>query len=295
MICPDCEQETDKLMKLTNSCVQCYKRYQNKKSRKQVYVPLKDIKGTPEYNRVMGKRHSVIKEEPEIIEDLQETISNKIKDILIENKVDVELVDLQSVLLTLNLLKQFTYNFEQRKQQTEQAIKVIDMFKTDIQHKIENSEIGTEEYKRAQDEFYYLLKDRRKYKNSSNIMNEVNGLIYILNNIPNFSNTLSAHVSQLEKIKEYQENPVYHCKADKDMIDNEQFKEYNKKEFEVDVVVTGISNSKKPKHFIRTVKAINKYQAEKMVRTFILTRYKNVKLHESNVVELNKEESDNDN
>lgn len=56
MICPDCEMKVDDLIKSTGTCIACYKRYQNMKYRKEEYVPLKDIKGTKEYNRAMGRR-----------------------------------------------------------------------------------------------------------------------------------------------------------------------------------------------------------------------------------------------
>lgn len=58
MICPDCEMEADKLVNSTNTCILCYKRYQNMKYHKKEYIPLKDIKGTKEYNRAMGRRLS---------------------------------------------------------------------------------------------------------------------------------------------------------------------------------------------------------------------------------------------
>lgn len=56
MKCPDCEMEVKEIMKSRGICIPCYKRYQNMKYRKQEYVPLKDIKGTKEYNRAMGRR-----------------------------------------------------------------------------------------------------------------------------------------------------------------------------------------------------------------------------------------------
>ena len=67
MICPDCEMETDKLVSTTGTCMFCYKRQQNKKYRGEEYIPLKDIKGTIEYNRVMGRRNSTkAKHEPTV-------------------------------------------------------------------------------------------------------------------------------------------------------------------------------------------------------------------------------------
>ena len=58
MLCPDCEMEVDRLVGSTGTCIACYRRYQNMKYHKMDYVPLKDIKGTPEYNRAMRKRLS---------------------------------------------------------------------------------------------------------------------------------------------------------------------------------------------------------------------------------------------
>lgn len=54
MICPDCELEVDKLTS-RGMCKRCYKRIYSCKSRNQEYVPLREIKGTTEYNRAMGK------------------------------------------------------------------------------------------------------------------------------------------------------------------------------------------------------------------------------------------------
>ena len=61
MKCPDCEMEVDKLVSTTNTCMFCYKRYQNKKYKGEEYIPLVAIKGSVEYNRAMGKRLSRIK------------------------------------------------------------------------------------------------------------------------------------------------------------------------------------------------------------------------------------------
>lgn len=58
MICPDCEMDTSKFVKSRGICVACYKRLMNAKSRKLPYIPVKDIKGTHEYNRVMSRRLS---------------------------------------------------------------------------------------------------------------------------------------------------------------------------------------------------------------------------------------------
>lgn len=75
MLCPDCELEVDHLVKSRGICNACYRRYQNSRYRKIDYVPLKDIKGTSEYNRAMGKRNGASKRKK----------SAKTKDYKIEN------------------------------------------------------------------------------------------------------------------------------------------------------------------------------------------------------------------
>lgn len=55
MICPDCELEVDKLNS-RGICGDCYKRIYSCKGKGREYIPLKDIKGTVEYNRAMGRR-----------------------------------------------------------------------------------------------------------------------------------------------------------------------------------------------------------------------------------------------
>lgn len=59
MICPDCEMEVKKLTS-RGICTRCYKRIYSCKTKEKEYIPLKDLKGTKEYNRAMGRRLSSI-------------------------------------------------------------------------------------------------------------------------------------------------------------------------------------------------------------------------------------------
>jgi len=59
MICPDCEMEVKKLTS-RGICTKCYKRIYSCKTKEKEYIPLKDLKGTKEYNRAMGRRLSSI-------------------------------------------------------------------------------------------------------------------------------------------------------------------------------------------------------------------------------------------
>lgn len=78
MKCPDCEMEVDKLIKSTGTCIACYKRYQNMKYRGEEYKPLKDIKGTNEYNRVMGRRLGTMnRKNSSTAKEVNEVLSNK--------------------------------------------------------------------------------------------------------------------------------------------------------------------------------------------------------------------------
>ena len=55
MICPDCELEVEKLTK-SGICKSCYRRKNDMKYKGKEYTPIKDLKGTGEYNKVMGRR-----------------------------------------------------------------------------------------------------------------------------------------------------------------------------------------------------------------------------------------------
>ena len=85
-ICKDCEMEVEKLNK-EGICHQCYIRktnnvYLNKKNgTNNPYVPLKDIKGTIEYNRVMGRRAATNKKK-----NPQVTVTKTTYKIMNENK-----------------------------------------------------------------------------------------------------------------------------------------------------------------------------------------------------------------
>lgn len=63
MYCPDCEMEVEKLTK-EGICLKCTARKNNMMYKDRVnntnigYIPIKNLKGTTEYNRVMGRRLS---------------------------------------------------------------------------------------------------------------------------------------------------------------------------------------------------------------------------------------------
>lgn len=87
-ICKDCEMEVDKL-NLDGICHQCYIRktnnvYLNKKNgTNNPYIPLKDIKGTIEYNRVMGRRRATLEKKNN---KSQVTVTKTTYKIMNENK-----------------------------------------------------------------------------------------------------------------------------------------------------------------------------------------------------------------
>lgn len=109
MKCPDCEMNTDRLVASTGTCLPCYKRYQNMKYRKIDYIPLKDIKGTTEYNKVMGKRNATIArhkgdKDYKINDKTKKTkkavISTRTTDIkydIVENQYDIVMDDIKKI------------------------------------------------------------------------------------------------------------------------------------------------------------------------------------------------------
>lgn len=114
MICKDCEMEVEKVSKKTGRCHKCTIRKNNCDYKKIEYVPLKDLKGTPEYNRVMGRRYhgtktaeivvdkineKEIKSDVEQIEDTQRKIANETVDKDIQDAIERLKIDKS----TLNL------------------------------------------------------------------------------------------------------------------------------------------------------------------------------------------------
>lgn len=57
MICKDCEMEVEKIGAKTGICHKCTIRKNNATYLKKEYVPLKDLKGTKEYNKIIGRRY----------------------------------------------------------------------------------------------------------------------------------------------------------------------------------------------------------------------------------------------
>lgn len=98
MICPDCEMEIDKLT-TQGRCKQCSVRYNqlnylNKKNgTNKEYVPLKELKGTTEYKRVMAKRKGVEVTKPTVKHIVRTVEADPLKEAInkIQKEVEVEL------------------------------------------------------------------------------------------------------------------------------------------------------------------------------------------------------------
>lgn len=300
MICPDCEQENEKLVKSKGICMQCYKRYQNKKYRGEEYIPIKDMKGTAEYNRVMGKRNGTAKRKEKVTSKVtnpvirkpkenkaKDYIENKIDEILNANDLDIGLVDIQSVKLTLELMKDLFYNFDDKRDKFVKAISLIDLLKCDVQHEIENCDIEDKElYQFVNDKNYYLLKKRRLYKNSHDVLEKLSNMAFTINSIAGFNAMMDDNIKMVSDLKEAQENPKYNVKIDEGMLKYDFTREDPRRRFQVKTTLTGLYNQRKAQEFTRNVMAFNPDDAKNIVRQFILDKFKNVKIGEFKIEEL---------
>lgn len=301
MICPDCEQEVDKLIISTGTCKKCYCRMQNLKYHKQEYVPIKNLKETDPstYNRLMKRRTNdkpanKVQRQPIVKvpykpkeNKAKEYIESKIVEILKANDLDIGLVDIQSVKLTLELMKDLFYNFDDKKDKFAKAIGLIDLLKCDVQHEIENCDIeNTELYQFVNDKNYYLLKKRRLYKNSHDILDKLSNMAFTMNSIAGFNAMLDDNLKMITDLKEAQENPKYNVKIDDGMLKYDFTREDPRRRFQVKTNLTGLYNQRKAQEFTRNVLAFSPDDAKNMVRQFILDRFKNVKIGELKVEEL---------
>ena len=290
MICPDCEQEVDKIVNSTGTCKKCYCRMQNMKYHKKEYVPIKNMKGTAAYDRLMNRRDNSDKktEEKGDVKEVkvsvkkpdkvEKYIEEKIQQIMTHNKIEPDLIKIDEVIITLKLMTSLFKDFDDRKDVVYKAIGLLDLYKCDIQHEIENCDrTDKEKYDYINDKNYYLLQHRRVYKNAWDAYDKIKNMAFVMNGVPGFIKMLEDHIEILEKLKYDQEHPVYNVRIDEDLLENDFAKENKKKKYDVKVMVTGLYGSKSPNEYSRTVEAYDKNEAKKFVENNLAT-FKNIQI-----------------
>lgn len=175
MICPDCELEVDKLTKL-GVCKKCYQRIAQFKYKGKEYIPLRTIKGTPEYRQAMNKRVGlkVAPSKPIISESIYVSKENKKDEIFTQVSEDV-MKNFKDYGLTQSYLEVDISNFidtfftllqeENFMKDCEKAEKIFNKISSDYLHLAENSEWGSYEMNKHLMCEKALLELRRPTKN----------------------------------------------------------------------------------------------------------------------------------
>lgn len=245
IICPDCEMEVDKLVSSTGTCMLCYKRMQNKKYRKEEYIPLAKMKGTKEYNRAMGRRKGAIERKDKIKSPKEKVNKNIVKSKIL--KVEgYDYIDVNStkILEIIDYLKYCLDNVpEMEKQVTAMQEEMLL-----ITHQKEQTEgPGDPEYEKLSVREYSILKYRRQIKDA---------LVYLRRIDPKI--LTDGLEKELTETKENYELdgyvPKYQSKA---------------KQFTVSVNVGGLHGSSKIELFRRHVFADNEVEAKAYVEDYL--------------------------
>lgn len=249
LICPDCEQETDRLVSTTGTCIQCYKRRQNMKTRGLEYVKLKDIKGTKEYNRVMGRRNGTsrkaknvdnIKSQPKQ-KDLSDinVIKTEIQKMNKYQFIDVNPDNIYNALLILKATIE-------HKDEIENLASILSEDLLVLSHDKEHTNgPGDPKFEELQRQEFILLKYRRLLKNTFAYLNVIK------------LDAFTEELKNLDQVKDRLDENVYTPK----------YKVYNL--YKVSVNVSGLNGSTKVETFTRQVYAEDIPNAKSYVEDFL--------------------------
>lgn len=268
--------------------MKCYKRWQNKKSKKQEYIPLKELKGTVEYNRVMGKRNSTRKSTKSkkvnpIIKvskanDQQKFIIDEVNRLMEVRNVKSDITKTDDVIVTLKLIKDLFCGFNEKKTQAFNAIGVLDLLECNLRHDLEHCEIYDDNYQMCSDRNYWFYKERRKWKDSYDAIDKLTDFASLIMSIPDFEQKIDETIEVMEKLKNDQDNPVYYKRVDTPLLSEGSVEKTNTKMFDVVAQVIGLYNQRTQQPFTRRVEASNEGNAKKMVNELIMKSFKNVKI-----------------
>lgn len=249
-ICPDCEQETDKLVSTTGTCIQCYKRFQTAKTKKIEYIPLVNIKGTKEYNRAMGRRNSAKAKRTEKVDNIKsQTKKEDLSDInVIKQKIQkmnkypfIDVVP-NSIYNALLILK----TAMDRKDEIENLANVISEDLLVLSHDKERTDgPGDPEFEKLQEQEFILLKYRRLLKDTFVYLNVIK------------QDAFTDELKSLDDVKSRLEKNEYTPK----------YKTYNL--YKVSVNVSGLNGSSRVESFERQVYAENEKSARSYVEDFL--------------------------
>lgn len=236
MICPDCEMEVTKL-NTAGICRQCAIRknninYQNRKNgTNKPYIKLKDIKGTMEYNRVMGRRLS------ESNKNSKDLVKSKSKNISItkstyqikENKSNTDMIkqlinkDLEKYykesninpkdnFIKLEIIFEWFYSLCQKSNYIEDLItkkKIYDTLIVNTLHELKNPQNTPDFYAIMGEKIALIQKERIPVDNEYEKYKQIEPIFKYLQKDETFNNLLSeCRINLLDMIEKIN-NPKY--------------------------------------------------------------------------------------
>lgn len=249
VICPDCEMEVDKLISSSGTCLLCYKRIHNMKYEGKEYKSLVSIKGTPEYNKAMGRRIGAMKRRNTCSIEKSQTKEVKKSNIVKTKILKVEgydYIDVNStkILETIDYLK---YCLDNVPKMEEQVTAMQEEMLLITHKKTESEGPGSPEFEKLSIREYSILKYRREIKDALVYLHKINPEILTENLI-----------EKLEQTKENYEKdeyiPKYQSKA---------------KQFTVSVNVSGMHGSSRIELFKRHVYANDEVEAKAYVENYL--------------------------
>lgn len=233
MICPDCEMEVIKL-NTAGICHQCAIRknnvsYQNRKNgTNKPYVKLKDLKGTKEYNRVMGRRlaesnknsRDLIKSKPKNVSIIKSTYqikenksnTNMIKD-LINKDLEKYYKDLninpKDNFIPLEIIFEWFYGLCQQSNYIDDLLtkkKIFDNLIVNALHELKNPQDYPDFYAVIGEKIALIQKQRTPIDNEYEKYKQIEPIFNYLRENKDFINLLSTCrvnlLDMIEKIKD---------------------------------------------------------------------------------------------
>lgn len=252
MICPDCEMEVDKLTR-KGICHKCNVRlnnvnYRNKKfGTSDAYIPLKYIKGTPEYNKAMGKRLHTMKKYQEKI--ATEKPKNNIMKTNITSIEGYDYIDINSdkLLGAINYLKTC---LDRVPEMDEQVSKMQEELLLITHKKLDTNGPGDKHFDELNAREYAIIKYRRQLKDALVYLRRIN--TDILND---------DLVETLDETQKNYEGDQYVPKYARD----------DKKQYSVSVNVNGLNHVNQIVPFKRVVYAKDDISAKQYVESYLKT------------------------
>lgn len=293
MICKDCEMEVSKLTK-NGICKQCQMRQYNCTYKGINYIPLKDLKGTKEYNVAMGKRYGkqgakiidltckeqAQPEQKEIAEEVEQPKENDslkskyymqvyqdAKKVFDENNLDINFLNKINLKDFIVMLTNLIENND-AVEDAEKALKIFNDLSTDYSHLIENSGWDEESMEKGYGLQKALLELRRPTKD----------FIYSYNSIKEIIDYLKQDDylrALIDRVKNSIEKDAMYRPRKSEIVAKEDFA-LKMKKYICSVQCYNLYGSRVRSELKTTMDAVDEEQAKRKFQKFIIDKFTSI-------------------